>query len=69
MVCGSRLHGVKVDNWGRIAASVEEAVSLPDVQPENFRWRRAVRRFGGGGVAEGRRCCAGYSTGWLNKHL
>lgn len=53
-------HGVKVDNWGRITASVER-VSLPDVQPENFRWRRCGARRRSGGDGDGRRptCRAG----------
>lgn len=60
-------HGVKVDNWGRIAASVESEFRYQTSNPKIFAGGDGARRRSGGD-GDGRRptCCAG-DTDWLAK--
>ncbi len=58
-------HGVKVDNWGRIAASVESEFRYQTSNPKIFAGGDAVRGADlvVTAMAEGRHAAQGYSTG------
>lgn len=64
-------HGVKVDNWGRIAANVESAFRYQTSNPKIFAGGDAVRGADlvVTAMAEGRHAAQGCSTGWLNNRI